>query len=512
MKNNIITGTIILTIATVFIRLMGFIFRIYLANTIGAEGIGLYQLILSFYILTITLATSGISIAVSRITAEEIAKNKLQNVSKTLKVSIIICLISSGISTLILLFGAKTVSIYVIKDIRAIYPLIYLAPSLPFLAFSSCFRGYFFATKNVSKPSSAQFLEQIIRIFVTISLLKNIDTSDIAKACSTATIGMTVGEIISFFYIYFLYLFDKKYKAKSKNCDKLLGRILTISIPVAGTSYLNSVLRLLENALIPIKLIQYGMTYSSAISIYGILKGMVLPVLFFPTSFLTSLATMLLPSISSANAKKNNAHITKTVSKVLHFTLTIGLFLVGIFVVFSFQIGNILYHNNKVGLLLKTLSFICPFMYTNMISITILNALGHQLSSFKINILESIIKITVILLFMPTYGFNAYLFVLLFTTVLNTILYLYKLLKVSYIIFDISNWIIKPTMSALISGIISKIIYTSLLNFIFSPVVALLLSIFCLFITYFAFLIAFKSISIQDINLFLSSLKRNKQN
>lgn len=508
MKENIIKGTIILTITTIIIRTIGFVFRIYLANTIGAEGIGLYQLIMAFYMLTITLATSGISVAVSRIVAEEIAKNKFQNAKKALRVSLLISLVTSGIATLVLFFGAEPASIYILKDARAILPLKYLAPSLPFLAFSACYRGYFFAVRNVIKPTSAQVLEQIVRIFVTIQLIKSIKVDNIIFACSAATIGMTAGEIISYFYILFLYAIDKKYKSNRQKTDKLVANILYISIPVAGTSYLNSALRLLENALIPIKLVASGMAVSSAMSIYGMIKGMVLPILFFPTSFLSSLATMLLPSLSSANAINNDKHITYTLSKVLHFTSISGILVVSLFMLFPYELGDALYKSTEVGTLIRILSFLCPFMYLNMVITSVLNALGEQVNSFKINLIESIIKILIIFFLVPVYGFNAYLLALFLTTILNTILYLYRLLKVSYIIFDISNWIFKPIFAAAVSGLITRFLYNFAYIKLFSNNKSLILAIASIGIIYLILLLVLKSLQPSDFKTLKKSFKR----
>lgn len=506
MKKNLISSTIILTISTVLIRFIGFAFRIYLANTIGAEGMGLYQLILSFYILMVTLATSGITAAVSRLTAEEIALGRKQNVKQMLKTSLFICIVFSSIAATIQSFGAYSVSKYIIKDLRAIYPLLYLAPSLPFLAFSACFRGYYFALRKVGRTSSAQLLEQIIRIFVTMALLSTINKKSIAAACSAATIGMTAGEIASLIYILFLYLNDSKKTHYNKKPDKMLPKIIHISMPVAGSSYLNSFLRMTENSLIPIKLVASGMTYTSAISFYGMIKGMVLPVLFFPTSFLTSLAIMLLPTISGANAVKNDREIEKIISLVLHFTMICGLLIVSIFSTFSYNIGVLLYNNQEVGIYLKILSFMCPFMYTNMIVANMLNALGEELRTFKINIIESIIKIFSIVIFVPYFGLSAYLFALFFTTALNSIMYIYRLLKVSTIIFDVTNWITKPILAAVFSSVLANLFYRFILNFC-SGVTLLLLSIFFLISIYIILIIVFKSIPKKELNILLNTIK-----
>lgn len=509
LKENIIKGTIILSITSIIIRSIGFVFRIYLANAIGAEGMGLYQLIMAFYMLTITFATSGISLAVSRIIAEEMAKNKYQNVKKALRLSLMISLVTSSIATVILFFGAEPVSVYILKDARAILPLKYLAPSLPFLAFSACYRGYFHAVRNIAKPTSSQILEQIVRIFVTIQLISSITTDNVVYACSAATIGMTAGEVISYIYLLFLYRIDKKHKQKaSQKTDKMLFNMLYISIPVAGSSYLNSVLRLVENTLIPIKLVASGMNVSSAMSIYGIVKGMVMPILFFPTSFLSSLATMLMPSLSSDNVNNNDRHMTYTLSKVIHFTSISGILVVSLFIVFPYELGDALYKGTQVGALIRILSLLCPFMYLNMVISSVLNALGEQVNNFKINFIESVIKILMIFFLVPIYGFNAYLFALFITTVLNTILYIYRLLKVSYIIFDVSNWIFKPILAAVVSGFISKVLYIGIYTNIFSPNKSLIMSIFSIGLIYLVLLFIIKGIKTSDLEILKKSFRR----
>lgn len=512
MGKSIITNTIILTITTTIIRILGFLFRIYIANKIGAEGMGILHLVFSFYILTVTFAISGITMAVSRITAEQIAKKNERLVKKCLHISLSICFFTSLIATLILYFGAKPISLYLIKDTRAFQPLIYLSPSLMFLSFSACFRGYFIAKKNIFIPTTKQFLEQIIRISVTFILLKSINISNIENCCSVVTLGMSIGEIFSFIYIFLLYKLTKKRKkvVHSTNNVKITKSILNISLPIAGTSYIDAVLRLVENSLIPIKLVEHGYLYKTAISMYGMVKGMVLPLLFFPTSFLSSLATMLIPTLSSHNALNNHNIISLTISKVLHFTLIIATLLVGIFVTFPNELGKIIYNNTTIGYLIKIISFVCPFLYIDMILSSVLNALGHQLSTFKINFFESTIKICLIYFLVPIWGLNAYIFALLLTTFLNSVMYTIKLLKETTIIFDINNWIIKPIFSIIISCIISKFIFYKLLNYYFGIVYSTFASIFILTIFYFIITILIKCIKKKDIYLIKNSVFRRK--
>ena len=508
-KENLILGTLILTVATTITRIVGFVFRIYLANVLGAEGIGLYQLILSFYMLMVTLSTSGIRIAVSRLMSEELALHHYSNAKRVLNQSILLSLFTGFFAAFLMYYFANYVGVNILKDERTVLSLLYLVPSLPLIAVSSCYKGYFYAVGKVTKPASAQVLEQIIRVFVIFSIMNYYLPKGLGYGCAAVSIGMTIEEIFSFIYIWFLYVFERKpYSNKSKTkSDNMIFKILGIAVPLSATAYVNSILRMVENILIPSRLILYGTSTINAMSLYGMIKGMVLPLLFFPSSFLTSLASILIPSVAGDNAISNEKKVTYTLSKVLHFTTLSGILVVSIFLCFPNEIGMAVYNDTQVGIMLKIISFVCPFMYLNMVISSMLNALGEQVSSFKINIIESVVKISIIYFLIPIYGFNAYLFALFITTLLNTILYLIRLLQVSCIIFDISNWILKPIVAAVLSSLASRVLY---MLFLTNPskILVLISSILVLSLLYLIFLILFKSIHTTSLKSIKPIVKR----
>jgi len=509
-KENLILGTLILTVATTITRIVGFVFRIYLANVLGAEGIGLYQLILSFYMLMVTLSTSGIRVAVSRLMSEELALRHYSNAKKVLNQSILLSLFTGFFAAFLMYYFANYVGVNILKDERTVLSLLYLVPSLPVIAVSSCYKGYFYAVGKVTKPASAQVLEQIIRVFVIFSIMNYYLPKGLGYGCAAVSIGMTIEEIFSLIYIWFLYAIEKKpfsHKVKSKS-DNMIFKIFGIAIPLSATAYINSILRMLENILIPSRLILYGTSTINAMSLYGMIKGMVLPLLFFPSSFLTSLASILIPSVAGDNAISNEKKVTYTLSKVLHFTTLSGILVVSVFLCFPNEIGMAVYNDTQVGIMLKIISFVCPFMYLNMVIASMLNALGEQVSSFKINIIESVLKISIIYFLIPIYGFNAYLFALFITTLLNTLLYLIRLLQVSCIIFDVSNWIFKPIVAAVISSLVSRILYVIFLTAAFSKILVLISSIIILCLFYLIFLILFKSINTISLKSVKSIVKR----
>jgi len=509
-KENLIIGTLILTVATTLTRIVGFAFRIYLANVLGAEGIGLYQLILSFYMLMITLSTSGIRIAVSKLISEELALHNYSNAKNVLHQSIILSLFTGFIAAILMYYFSNYVGVNILNDERTVLSLMYLVPSLPLIAVSSCYKGYFYAVGKVAKPASAQVLEQVIRVFVIFSIMNLYLPKGLGYGCAAVSIGMTIEEIFSLIYIWVLYIFEKKpFNNKNKTKpDNMIFKILGISIPLSATAYMNSILRMVENILIPSQLILYGTSTVAAMSLYGMIKGMVLPLLFFPSSFLTSLASILIPSVAGDNAIANEKKVTYTLSKVLHFTALSGILVVSIFICFPNEIGMAVYNDTQVGAMLKIISFVCPFMYLNMVVSSMLHALGEQVAQFKINILESILKISIIYFLIPIYGFNAYLFALFITTLLNTLLYLLRLLQISCIVFDVSNWIFKPIAAAVLSSLASRILFALFLTFNNSKILILISCIMILSLLYLIFLILFKSVNTTSLKTMGKLIRR----
>ncbi len=499
MRKNIIMGTLILTVATTSVRFVGMFFRIYLAKTMGAEGMGLYQLVLSFYFLMVTLATSGIRVAISKLISEEIALRNYANAKKVLYQAVGLSLFTGLTAGFILYFFADYIGTNILNEKRTVLALMYLAPSLPILAVSNCFKGYFYALGKVTQPSIIQITEQFVRIFLIFFIMDYYLSRGLEYGCAAIALGMTAEEIFALFLVWFLYIFDKKpWKNTNKKAGNMIFNILSVSLPISGTSYLNSILRTVENTMIPAGLLIYGLSSERAISLYGMVKGMVLPLLFFPSSILTSLSAILIPSVAGDNAVSNEKSVSKTLSQVLHFTAISGILVVAVFIAFPSEIAMAVYGDTEVSAMIKIISYVCPFMYMNMVISSMLNALGEQFSSFIVNIVESILKISIIYFFVPIYGFNAYLFALFLTTILNTIMYLVRLLQVSCIVFDISNWIFKPITAAAIAVVLSK--YSFLLFSHNSNILALFSSVTILGLLYLMGLIAFKSIRLDSIH------------
>ena len=440
-------------------------------------------------------------VAISKLISEQVALGNYLNAKKVLHQSIGISIFTGFAAGAVLYYYADYIGSNILNDDRTVLALLYLAPSLPIMAISNCYKGYFYALGKVTQPAIIQMTEQFVRIFLIIYLMGTFLPKGLEYGCAAVAIGMTAEEIFALFLVWF-FTFDKKpHLAKiQKKADNMIFKILGISLPLSAASYMNSILRTVENTLIPARLLLYGLPSETAISLYGMIKGMVLPLLFFPSSILTSMSSLLIPAVARENALANEKSVSRTLSQVIHFTAISGIWVVAVFVSFPDKIAMAVYRDHQVGLMIKLISYVCHFMYLNLVISSLLNALGEQISSFLVNIIESMLKIFIIYVFVPIYGFNAYLFALFITTILNTILYLFRLLQVSSIVFDISNWIIKPITAAIIAGLLSK--YSFLLfEQTSNHIIALISSIIILSLLYFMGLIISKSIKLHSLNL-----------
>ena len=464
-KKIFFKGALIVLFASIITRILGFFFRVFLANNLGAQGMGVYQLIMSLYMLVVTFATSGVSFAVSRIVAENMAIKNKKSTKAILKTAILWALFLGTIVCLTLLIFNKEIATIILRDKRTTNSIFCLAPSIPFMAVSACIKGYFFAKRKPLFPSTASIIEQLIKIVFIFCLLKYFQNNNINMSCAVVSIGMTLSETISCIIMGILYFKTTKTNEQNilknnkinKNNKGIFKNILKNSIPIQTNNSFNAALKLIESILIieSLKIFTNGNS-AIATSTYGIIKGMVLPLIMFPTSFLQSIITVLIPELSGATASGNKKAIKKACEKSLQLTIIMGVFVSAMFICFPDKIASIFYKNFEVAKMLKSLSLLCPILYVQLICMGILNAIGEQIASMKYNILEGVLRIILILLFVPKGGINAFLTLMFVSSSVSLLLYSFRLVKVTSFPICISKILIKPIFAIILSCIAVK--------------------------------------------------------
>lgn len=415
-------NTILLIISSLFFRVISLFFNIYISNKIGSESLGVFSLIMSVYMFGITFACSGINIATTKVVAEELSlhgKYTAKHVSnKCIKISFV-----TGIIASILFFVFSDFIVSVCLHNKISVNVIYLiALILPFIAMSSSINGYFAGISKVHKNVSSKFLEQVIKIFTTAYLLSLFFPPTLEYACYALILGDVISEVVSFIFSGFLYYLDNKGIYKKRNVSNYTKRILSISIPIALTSYIRSGLSTTKQFLIPYSLEKSGLDCSAAFSKIGIINGMAMPIIMFAGIFITSFSELLIPEFSRYYAKKDFKRAKDITKFLLKFTTIFCAFITIILFLFSKQLGITFYNSIEVGFYIKILSPLFILMFVDNVIDSILKGLNKQVPIMWINIIDLFSSIILIYILVPKFGVYGYIISLYFSEIINLML------------------------------------------------------------------------------------------
>lgn len=450
-KGSYLANAAILTGAGLLLRAAGMVFRVLIAGKIGAEGMGLYQLILTVYQLFITASTAGISMAASWIVTAELAENRPACVRSALHKTVLLSFTLGGAMASLQFVFAKTMSVWWLGDERAAVCLQILAPSLPFMATAAALRGYFLARRKAGPNAAAQLFEQSLRIGLVLWLLQSALSKGVLASCVALVIGNTVSEIASCGWMAIAAkrdLPEVEQGSIPKRATRVLGRLKGILLPIAGGRISAEALRTVENVMVPACLTAALGSRSLALEQYGGLKGMAMPVLFFPFSLLGTLATLLTPEITEAYLKNNRVQLKRLVERVVSITVAIGVLIGALFTLLAYPLGEILYKSEEIGFYLRILGPLMPLMYLESMVDGVLKGMNEQMATFRYGVTDSIVRIVLIAFLVPQSGMRGFLAVMVFSNLFTGLLNFRRLLLAAQVRLRIWRWIAAPAIAA----------------------------------------------------------------
>lgn len=404
LKNSLVSGTIILTLSGLLSRVIGFFYRIYLSQHFGEEGMGIYQLTGPILGLTYALCISGIQSAIAKQIAEKASK-------KVLYIGLCISLSLSLLCMFFLINKAEYLAGNVFYEPRLTTLITVLAYSLPLACIHSCINGYFFGKKQAKYPAILQLLEQLARVLSVVIILNLNDKKGIETPLYVTVVGLLIGEITSSLFSILFYKLEKKKLTVEINApaSSIVLEIFRYSIPLTTTRIVVGLLQSAENIYIPQNLLLAGYDTKEALSLFGVLTGMALPMIMFPTAITNSLSSMLLPAVSEQNAENTPRKLSGMIKKSVSFCMILGFIsFIGFFLLGKF-LGNFLFHSSLAGTFIMSLSFICPFLYTNTSLGAIINGLGKTGFTFFIHIVSTLIRLVFVFFMIPRFGILGYL-------------------------------------------------------------------------------------------------------
>ena len=373
---SILKSVALISVFSVLTRLLGFLLRIFLSRTIGAEALGLYQVALSVFMVLLTVVSSGLTLIISRMTASyRVSQDKKATASLITSGLLLALVVSVILCAIILIF--KNLFAHLFTDENCVNILIILLPSLIFSAIYSVFRGAMWGHDNYFALCVTELFEMVIKIAFSVLLLNA--SMSVLQSATTVAWAFTLSCVFSAVLVVILYFF---YGGKLGKPTRIYRTILSRSAPITGVRIAGSLVQPLIALILPARLMLAGYTASQAMSIYGIALGMTFPLLFLPTTLTGSLSTALVPDISMAMAQNDSSHIQKRVTASINFTLFISFLVVPIFVAIGDKIGLFLYGEALSGTLLQFSSWIMIPMGVTNITSAILNSVGLEVKSF----------------------------------------------------------------------------------------------------------------------------------
>ena len=433
MARKLLKGTLLLTITGFVTRILGFFYRIYLADMLGAHYLGIYQLIFPVYAICFTIYGAGIQTALSQVIASE--KNQNDDACSVMKIfrtgTAIAMLLALGLQ-FFMWWKAEWIALHFVMEPALTPYLRIMAVFFPFCCLSACINGYYYGIQDAKIPAMTQVIEQLFRIlFVFGMTFFMMPDATVEENCRIAVWGLAAGEISSCLYnVWKLWKhcrdgYEKKAVSRqhrqngcSAGIRSLFWLASTLTLTRLFITFLNSV----ETVLLPAMLKRYGCSSEEALSIYGVLTGMTFSFLLFPSTITNSLAVLLVPSVAEADAAGDTRMIRRSISLSIRYCLLLGILCTGFFMVFGNELGVVIFHNELAGDFLVTLSWLCPFLYLGTALTSIINGMKKTHISFVITAVSLGIRILFLLWAVPVYGMRLYLIGLLVSQLLQVLL------------------------------------------------------------------------------------------
>ncbi len=419
-------NTIIMTASSMAVKLLGLYLSMQLARSMKAEGMGLYSLVMSVYILASGLSVSGMSVAVTRISSQELAKGDEKTCRGTLRRCIYISLSLALTAALLMIGLSGVIAEHWLKDTRTVNSLCILAAALPFVSISAMLRGWYTARRKMLPPSLSQFFEQVVRLVSCLILVPKI-TTDASSGCLAVAICDLIAEFSGCALISIIYICSKKETSKAP--ENIGKRIFEHTLPITASHYLTSTLRTVESSLIPICLVAFGLSREEGLAKLGMIHSMAVPLMFFPSAMLTAAGTLLIPEIVRYNALGKNKKVKKTIESAVNLTIICAFPISAVFFLFGREWGVIVYNEPELSTILTVLAPLVPLMYCETICSSVLRGLGEQNSLLRYNAADGVLRLIFIILLVPRIGVAGVLVTMIISNIFTPVMCVLRLRK-----------------------------------------------------------------------------------
>jgi len=426
-KLPIFYSALLLTLVNLLLRLAGTGFQVYLSRRIGAAGVGLLQLVMSVGGLAMVAGMAGIRTAAMYLTAEELGRNQPGNTRHVLSGCFLYSIVCSGFAAGILFRFAPALAEYWIGDIRTLASLRLFAACIPVTCLCGVMTGYFTAANRIGTLAVVEVAEQILSMAVTLISLTLWAGNHAGRACLCVILGSSAGACLTLLSLTCLRILEKH---RITAPVPVAGRLLQTAVPLALGDILKSGINTTENLMVPKRLAK-NTSVTEPLADFGRVSGMVFPVLMFPACILFALAELLIPELARCNAAQSRQRISYLVRRSLKIAMLYGFFFSGLMILLADPLCRKLYGNPEAVRYLRLYALLIPMLYCDAITDAMTKGLGQQKACVRYNILSSAMDVGLLFILLPKFGMDGYFASFLITHLINFLLSLGRLMKIS---------------------------------------------------------------------------------
>lgn len=420
-------SALLLTAVNLLLRFVGTSFQVYISASLGPAGVGLLQLTMSVGSLAMVAGMAGIRTATMYLTAEELGRKKPQNVTWVLSGCFLYSICFSGSMGLLLYCFAPQIATIWIGDSRTVEALQLFASFLPVTCLCGVMTGYFTAAKRIGTLAAVEVAEQCCSMVITLAALHFWAGSDPGRACQSVVLGSCLGACLTCGCLVFIRLGEKPKKGEA---IAVRSRLIQTALPLAAADVLKSGINTVENLMVP-KRLALNVSIKDPLAAFGIVSGMVFPLLMFPACILYGLAELLIPELARCAAAGSKQRISYLVKRSLKISMLYGLLFSGFLSLLAEVLCIRFYSNTEAGHYLRLYALMIPMLYCDAITDAMTKGLGQQKICVRYNILTSAMDVLFLYILLPIHGMDGYFFSFIVTHLLNFVLSLRRLLKIT---------------------------------------------------------------------------------
>lgn len=460
-RSSTLYATLLLTGTGLFSQILGFFYRIALSRLIGAEIMGLYQLIMPVYSVLLSITAVGLTTAVSTLTAQFHALNNRAAIHQALRRCLLVFVLMALPLGAVVIFASDAISVYLLGDARTQLGLILLIPCLLLTGVENLHKHTFYGSGNVRPPAFTELCEQVIRAAAVLGLLILFLPQSPERTVGLIVTGMVICEVFSATTLVILF---RRHMGRSPRPSESLvtwKHIASIAVPVGFTALLGNLMGSVNSVLIPQRLVVGGMEVSEAMSSFGVLCGMTIPLLNMPTALIGAMCLVMVPKLSESAALKDRKGLNRRLDRALIATSVLMMPATALLVVIGPTLGNLLFGDSRVGNYMLPLAVgLLISCYQSVLSCA-LNGVGRQGAAARNALLCDAVQLafTWFTVAIPGVGLKGYVAGFLISSLVGLFLNVISTIRATGLPMRPFAWLVSPALSAILMGLCVNLLF-----------------------------------------------------